>query len=186
MTPIVVDVLGNGFQLTSAANGVNFGFNGDGQTQRISWLASDSDDVWLVLDRNDNDIIDSGQELFGNFTPQPTPALGQQRNGFLALAAFDQSQQGGNEDGKINRSDAIFGQLRLWRDVNHNGVSEATELFSLPQLRIDSLDTAYKTSRKTDQFGNRFRYRGKVRNAQGTQAGRWAWDVFWSVVHNIK
>jgi hypothetical protein len=33
----------------------------------------------------------------------------------------------------------------------------------------------YVTSRRVDEFGNQFKYRAKVRDAQ---LGRWAWDVF--------
>jgi hypothetical protein len=33
-------------------------------------------------------------------------------------------------------------------------------------------------SRRVDQFGNKFRYRAKVKDIHGHQVGRWAWDVF--------
>jgi len=39
----------------------------------------------------------------------------------------------------------------------------------------------YRESRKQDEHGNWFRYRSKVKDAQGAQIGRWAWDVFLKV-----
>jgi hypothetical protein len=85
---------------------------------------------------------------------------------------------GGNSDGKIGRQDAVFASLRLWRDANHNGVSEAGELHTLSGLGLESIDLNYKTSKRRDAHGNVFRYRAKVRDASGRQLGRWAWDVF--------
>lgn len=178
-SPILIDVAGNGFSMTSAANGVPFDFNGDGKINgKLAWTKTNSDDAWLVLDRNDNNRIDDGTELFGNATPQPAPPDGEERQGFRALAEYDKTANGGNNDGKITRRDSVFRKLRLWQDRNHNGVSEAEELSRLPALDVVAVFLDYRESRRTDEHGNRFKYRAKVRDRQGADVGRWAWDVF--------
>lgn len=174
-SPIIIDVDHSGFSLTSAVNGVSFDMLSMGTPLHIAWVAPGSTNAFLALDRNENGTIDNGEELFGNVTPQPDLP---NPNGFKALGHFDIPANGGNMDGVISRKDLIFRRLKLWRDVNHNGFSESSELHTLAELGLKKIELNYQESRRVDQFGNRFRYRARVRDAQDAQLGRWAWDVF--------
>jgi hypothetical protein len=47
----------------------------------------------------------------------------------------------------------------------------------LRDLGLETIDLEYKTSKRTDQYGNLFSYRAKVKDVHNAQLGRWAWDV---------
>ena len=68
--------------------------------------------------------------------------------------------------------------MRLWRDANHDGVSQQGELYPLPSLGVGSISLDYKETVRRDRHGNVFRYRAKAYGASGNNLGRWAYDVF--------
>lgn len=174
-TPIVLDMLGNGYDLTGFDAGVRFDLNADGIREPLSWTSHASDDSWLALDRNGNGVVDSGRELFGDITPQPTS---QNPNGFLALAVFDLAREGGNNDGRIDARDAVFGRLLVWNDANHDGISQIAELRKLAVSSVTGIALHYEETRRRDRWGNWFRYRARVDHRQGGAASRWAYDVY--------
>lgn len=178
-SPIIIDLSGKGFRLTSAQDGVQFDIMGTGKPIQIAWTAPGVDNAFLVLDRDGNGKIDSGKELFGNYTAQPPS---EERNGFLALALFDQPENGGNGDGVIDAKDLVYSSLRLWIDGNHDGISQPEELFKLPDRGVMSISLNYKEAGRTDQYGNQFRFRGQINVGQRAMskldAGRIAYDVF--------
>jgi hypothetical protein len=121
--PLSLDLDGDGIELVSLANSTtHFDLDGNGFAERTGWVSSD--DGILVRDGNRNGNVDSVAELFGSAT----------QDGFAVLETFDD-----NHDGQIDAQDAVFADLKVWRDLNQNGVSEAGELFTLAQLGIQSI-----------------------------------------------
>lgn len=158
-SPLVFDLDRKGFQFTDLEGGVRFDLDADGMMEAVSWTQQDSGDAFLVLDRNSNGLIDNGTELFGDITEQPSTT---EPNGYLALAVFDELEQGGNADGWITTEDSVFHSLRLWTDSNHDGVSQPTELVTLAFAGIGSIDLAYHENRRRDSHGNLLRFNSKA------------------------
>jgi len=174
-SPVILDLEGDGFELTDARNGVLFDVIPNGTPERVAWTAAGSDDAWLVLDRNENGVIDDGLELFGNYTSQ-RPS--ENPNGFIALAVFDEIGSGGNGDSLIDQNDEVYADLQLWRDVDHDGASRVEELSKLENSEIEAINLSYERSRLVDRHGNEFRYRAAVHAATGSPVGADAYDVF--------
>ena len=139
--PIMIDLSGSGYLLTSVSSGVNFDMLANGKQKLLAWTAGGWNGGFLVLDRNGNGRIDNGAEMFTGISPQPNgprtgitakvPSAGRGRasmqlggpsktgkavikmNGFNALAVYDQPSNGGNGDGQIDGSDAVYSNLRV-------------------------------------------------------------------------
>ncbi|HXY01652.1 MAG TPA: hypothetical protein VEI54_12085 [Candidatus Limnocylindrales bacterium] len=142
----------------------------------MGWTAKGVGDAFLALPGPDG-LVHNGEELFGDWTPQP-PSVNP--NGFAALAVWDDPKNGGNGDGIIDEKDAIWPDLRLWIDANHDGVCQIEEMHTLPSMGINSISLHYGESRKTDEYGNQFRFRARINPDDRDEArvGRIAYDVF--------
>jgi hypothetical protein len=124
ITPIVIDLDGNGIQTISRANsGGSFDLFGNGSAVASGWISGS--DGFLAVDKNGNGTIDGISELFGG------TAKGA---GFAQLAAYDS-----NNDGLVNTSDVGFADLSIWRDVNGNHQTDAGELVSLALAGVSEL-----------------------------------------------
>nr|WP_230949892.1 hypothetical protein [Xylella fastidiosa] len=151
--PLALDLDGDGIETTSSDGRVIlFDHDADGVKTGTGWLKPD--DGWLVLDRKGNGTIDSGRELFGTDTLK--------RNGQLATDGFDALRDvDSNQDGKIDAADRVFANLRIWRDLNQDGITQANELSTLDANHIVSIGVT-ATAGRVD-LGN-----GNVQTAAGT------------------
>lgn len=157
--PIILDLSGDGLQTTGLSSNIHFDHNGDGVLTRTGWVGKN--DALLVWDRNSNGTIDTGAELFGDFTPLPNGSLAP--NGFAALAALD-----ANGDGVIDASDPAFGELKLWRDTDQDGVTGEGELISLADAGIASLSLTNTIKNQATGNGNTLAREGSFTRSDGT------------------
>ena len=141
--PLALDLDGDGIETRGADGKVVFDHNGDGVQTGTGWLRPD--DGWLVLDRNSNGTIDNGGELFGVDTVKADGTKA--TDGFDALSDLDS-----NDDGVFDAKDTRFADVRIWRDLNQDGISQSNERSTLAANNIRSINLN-KTSATTN-LGN--------------------------------
>jgi hypothetical protein len=163
-TPVVI-ALGNTFHFTGTDVSVAFDLDADGDLESTSWAAGDQGTALLFLDRNGNDRVDDGRELFGGATPQPVSD--EPANGYAALRVFDRPDGGGDGDGYLSSRDSIYPSLGLWLDRNRDGVSQPDELTTLAAQGIELIDLHPVESNRRDEHGNQLRWTSHVRFARG-------------------
>ncbi|GMX60861.1 hypothetical protein Elgi_08190 [Paenibacillus elgii] len=132
--PIVMDLDGDGLETVGIEKRVFFDHDGDGKSSLTGWVGPD--DGLLVRDLNGDGVINNGTELFGEYALMKDGSRSQ--NGYAALSELDD-----NGDGSIDKNDAGFAQLKVWKDSNSDGKSTPNELFTLPDLGIAAIHTKY-------------------------------------------
>jgi hypothetical protein len=186
-SPIIISLEEqNDYKLTSAEDGVLFDIDANGTVDQVAWTPAGSGIAFLAIDRNGDGRINDGSELFGNHT------LAGMRNGFEALRAMNMASNGGVAKASVSQEDPLFGQLLLWTDQNHNGVSETSELRPANAV-LSEVGIGYQVFNRVDKHGNAFRYRGwvHVRTAPGRNEAKSAnenkertrhvWDVYFKI-----
>lgn len=159
VSPIALDLNGDGITTTSVTAGTHFDHDGNGFAEQTGWV--NAQDGILVRDLNGNGTIDTGRELFGSET---LLANGQKAaNGYAALAELDT-----NLDGQIDQQDAAYTTLKIWKDANGDGYSSADELYTLADAGVQSIATGYTAANQTDANGNTVKQTGTFTRADGS------------------
>ena len=162
--PLTLDLDGDGLETVGfdPSRPIYFDHDLNGVKEGTGWVKSD--DGFLVLDRNGNGVIDNGAELFGDHTPLSSG--GYAADGFAALV-----QEDTNVDGKVSALDTNFASLRIWRDLNQNGISEASELTTLTEQNIAAINVAKTANSQTLANGNQIADLGTYVKTDGSTGG---------------
>ncbi|MFM2391158.1 MAG: hypothetical protein RLZZ437_2713, partial [Pseudomonadota bacterium] len=150
--PLILDLDGDGIETINIDDAdVWFDLDNDLFGERTGWLSGD--DGFLVRDLNQNGQIDGIAEMFG----------GPGQSGLAMLAVFDD-----NGDGRIDAEDAIRSELRVWRDSDGDGVTDAGELFTLDALGIVTLNLATTELNVTTPQGTLLERSAEITFANGS------------------
>jgi hypothetical protein len=124
-----------------------------GVSSRTQWVSAAT--PWLVLDADGSGCIESERELFG--------ATDGASNGFEKLARLDD-----DANGRIDAHDAAFARLALWYDRDQDRKCTPSELVSLEDAGVVSIDLAH-TARGAATGGSFEGERGAFELASGAR-----------------
>lgn len=129
--PLVLKLGGGSVHTTNLSGSkVMFDMDGDGDKDKTGWITADQ--AFLVRDKNNNGKVDDVSEMFSEQMSATAST------GFSALAELDTRR-----NGRIDKYDKFFGELRLWTDINANGVTDGGELHKLSRFGIKSIDLSH-------------------------------------------
>ncbi len=151
--PIVLDLDGDGIELTGVSQGVSFDLNADGSIETAATVTGG--DGLLALDKNNNGAIDDGTELFGDQNGAS--------NGFEELAKYDS-----NRDGSIDSKDAIYDQLRVLVRSDSEDSRSLGQLLTLTQAGINSISLGAQDVSESASGGNKIAQRSYFTRNDGS------------------
>ncbi|ODA29221.1 hypothetical protein A8L45_22585 [Veronia pacifica] len=140
ISPLIIDLNGDGVQTLNINEGVAFDIDADGKKEKVGWASAG--DALLAIDLNGDGIINDGSELFGEASPKPEEV----KDGFQALSFYDE-----NQDGVFDANDSAYDDIIVWQDKNSDGISQADEMIGLAEAGVVSIDL---TPEQSSHFNN--------------------------------
>ncbi len=125
--PVVLDLDGDGLEVTAASASPGFDFFASGHVNTTGWFKGG--DGLLVYDGNQNGFVDNGSEI--SFLHNSPGAM----TDLQGLRAFDT-----NLNNKLDSGDAMFSRFRIWKDSDMDGISDAGELKTLANSGVVSVN----------------------------------------------
>jgi hypothetical protein len=159
--PLMIQLPGaedDDLELTAPSEGVAFNLLGDRaypvahSKEKTSWFQRVPSNTYFLVKPNKEGLVLGIDEMFADTSRGPD-AKGA-KHGFAALEKYDD-----NKDQVIDSEDVIFKELRLWKDINLDGIAQENEIFSFVSRGIVAIDLKYDARfQEVDSFGNVSRY----------------------------
>ncbi|MGL1930748.1 MAG: hypothetical protein OCC45_03185 [Desulfotalea sp.] len=146
--PLILNFNGNAAQLTK--RNFSFDIDSDGQADQIAFVQPNSG--FLALDKNGDNKINNGNELFGANTG----------DGFAELSVYDED---GN--GWIDENDSVFDRLRIWMNSNGEQKLMALGAKGVGAIYLGHMDTPFALKDENNVLEGQVRSSGIFLNENG-------------------
>lgn len=141
--PLVIDMDSDGIELLSFDQSFAvFDVDNDGFMENTGWVCKD--DAFLVHDLNNDGVISDITEMLSEYYNG-----GSYSDGFSALKTLD-----GNNDDVFDSDDALFSTLKIWQDLNEDGITDSGELKTLSEAGVQSINLVSENLSRTEISGN--------------------------------
>ena len=152
--PLIFDLDNDGIELLSTKDEVLFDVDFDGDLEITGWIAPD--DGLLVMDLNNDGLINDMSEVFSEHF----------NSGSFISSLDSLNSIDSNNDDLINYEDELFDQVRIWQDLNSDGISNTGELSTLNEVGIESISLLAEIM-EDEIEGNSINAKGSYLDSEG-------------------